>query len=192
LYADFTVDNNGMPQEYKNLTKPANAPSVSGGIIWPDTVNKYFYLYGGEFQTSPQSFVTWQYDVIKDTWASLSADPTQSGIQRAAWGAGVAIQDRGVGYYYGGWLTNTTIPTWGATPYALNTILSYDMIHNTWTNSSGPDLVGRAEGAMVYIPASDGGMLVYFGGIQTPTNNGSWIGQPMDVSGLLDSSLNYC
>jgi hypothetical protein len=182
LYADFTVNNQGMPQEYKNLSKPASAPDVSGGILWPDTVNKYFYLYGGEFQTSPQNFALWQYDVIHDNWTTIQPDATQSGIQRASYGAGLAVQDRGWGYYYGGWFSNATIPTWGSTPYALSNLLMYDMVQNTWTNSSGPDSIGRAEGVMLYIPASDGGMLVYFGGIQSETNNGSWIGQPMDVS----------
>jgi hypothetical protein len=171
-----------MPKEYKNLTKPASVPDTSGGILWPDTVNKYFYLYGGEYQASPQSFALWQYDVIHDNWTAMAADASQNGVQGAAWGAGVAVEDRGIGYYYGGWLSNTTIPTWGSTPYALSTMLMYNMVQNTWTNSTGPDSIGRAEGQMVYIPASDGGMLIYFGGVQTPTNNGTWIGQPMDVS----------
>jgi hypothetical protein len=173
-----------MPQEYKNLSKPANAPSVSGGVLWPDQVNKYFYLYGGEFQTAPLSYATWQYDVINDNWTTMAPDPTQSAIQRAAWGAGLAVQDRAIGYYYGGWLSNSTVPVWGSTPFAQSTFLMYDMIHNTWTNSSGPDTIGRAEGVLLYIPASDGGMLVYFGGIQASTinSNGTWTGQPMDVS----------
>jgi hypothetical protein len=40
LFADFDVDNGGMPQEYDNLTKPASVPSVAGGILWEDKVNK--------------------------------------------------------------------------------------------------------------------------------------------------------
>jgi hypothetical protein len=40
LYADFDVNNDGMPQEYNNLTKPASIPSVNGGILWEDKVNK--------------------------------------------------------------------------------------------------------------------------------------------------------
>jgi len=38
---------------------------------------------------------------------------------------------------------------------------------------------------MVYLPVSDGGMLVYFGGIQDP-GNGSLVGQPMDEIHLYD------
>jgi len=40
LYADFDVNNDGMPQEYNNLTKPASVPSVDGGILWEDKINK--------------------------------------------------------------------------------------------------------------------------------------------------------
>jgi len=40
LYGDLKVDNGGMPQQYANLSKPANVPSVAGGILWPDTINK--------------------------------------------------------------------------------------------------------------------------------------------------------
>ncbi|KAJ4304371.1 hypothetical protein N0V88_001984 [Collariella sp. IMI 366227] len=50
----------------------------------------------------------------------------------------------------------------------------------------GPDLVGRAEGAIVFIPIGDGGMLVYFGGVQDPYANGSWVGEPMEKVFLYD------
>ena len=181
LYADLDVNNQGMPQEYDNLTKPASAPDVNGGVLWPDTVNKLFYLYGGEYQSSPQSFSMWVYDAIYDKWNATNPDVTQANIQRASYGSGATAQDRAVGFWYGGWLSNASVPTWGASPVALANLLEYDMLQNTWTNSSGPDSVGRAEGAMVYIPASDGGMLVYFGGLQTPFSNGTAIAQPMDV-----------
>lgn len=173
-----------MPDEFNNLTKPSSAPDVSGGILWPDAVNKLFYLYGGEFAdaSSPENFSMWFYDALYDTWNTTSSDSTQSDIQRAAWGGGVAIEDRAVGYYYGGWLSNASVPDWGTQPpVALSTFLQYNMLENSWTNSSGPDSVGRAEGVMVYIPASDRGMLVYFGGVQTPSSNGTVVGQDMSV-----------
>lgn len=173
-----------MPQAYVNLSKPSQAPSVNGGILWPDTVNKILYLYGGEFGTdadSPSNFSLWMYDVIYNTWNASKPDETQDGIQRASYGAGVAVQDRAVGYHYGGWLSNNSVPEWGSSPLALSHLLQYDMLKNTWTNSSGPDSVGRAEGVMLYVPASDTGMLVYFGGVTAPSNNGTVSGQPMDV-----------
>jgi hypothetical protein len=39
------------------------------------------------------------------------------------------------------------------------------MVANLWTNDTGPDFVGRAEGVMVNIPAHRQGLLVYFGGV---------------------------
>ncbi|PYI08655.1 hypothetical protein BO78DRAFT_297857, partial [Aspergillus sclerotiicarbonarius CBS 121057] len=187
LYADLDVDNIGMPQEYDNLTKPADVPDVNGGILWPDTVNKILYLYGGEFsQGSPQPFTSWIYDIIYNTWNKTTPDATQAGIQRASYGGGVTVEDRALGYYYGGWLSNGSVPNWGSEPIALSTFLTYDMLQNTWTNSSGIDSVGRAEGVMVYIPASDRGMLVYFGGLQTPNPNGTVVAQSFEDILLYD------
>jgi hypothetical protein len=181
LYADLTVNNQGMPNEYENLTKPATAPSVSGGILWPDTVNKRFYLYGGEFNgVAPPAYETWEYDAIALNWSQATPDVTQASIQRASYGAGVAVEDRALAYHYGGWLSNNSVAGWATDPLALSTFLEYDMIRNTWTNNTGPDTTGRAEGIMVYIPASDGGMLVYLGGIQS-SGPGNLTGQPMDV-----------
>ncbi|KAE8155254.1 hypothetical protein BDV25DRAFT_146397 [Aspergillus avenaceus] len=188
LYADFDVNNQGMPAAYDNLTKPADAPDVNGGILWPDTVNKMIYLYGGEFaEGTPQNFSVWSYDALYDKWKAVTADASQSNIRRASYGSGVTIQDRAVGFYYGGWLSNASVPSWESQPMALSSLLEYDMLQNTWTNSTGPDSVGRAEGAMVYIPASEG-MLVYFGGVQAPNDNGTTVGQPMDEILLYDIS----
>jgi hypothetical protein len=181
LYADLTVNNQGMPNEYENLTKPATAPSVSGGILWPDTVNKKFYLYGGEFNgVAPPLYETWEFDAIGNNWTQVNPDVTQIPINRASYGAGVTVEDRALGFWYGGWLSNASVATWSGDPLALSTLLQYDMIRNTWTNSSALDDIGRAEGIMVYIPASDTGMLVYLGGIQS-TSPGNLTGQPMDV-----------
>ncbi|OGM47258.1 hypothetical protein ABOM_003932 [Aspergillus bombycis] len=188
LYADFDVNNQGMPAVYNNLTKPADAPDVNGGILWPDTVNKMIYLYGGEFdQASPGNFSLWSYDALYNQWNTVTPDSSQAGIKRASYGAGVTLQDRAAGFYYGGWLSNASVPNWGSQrPKALSTMLQYNILQNTWTNSSGPDTVGRAEGAMVYIPASEG-MLVYIGGVQA-ANNGTTVGQPMDEILLYDIS----
>jgi len=177
---------------YDNLTKTSNVPSTSGGALWPDTVNKRLFLYGGEYQNSPQGFSMWNYDVIYDNWTAMAPDTTQSGIQGASFGASYAAQDKGIGYYYGGWVSNATNPNWGTQePIALSTLLTYDFVHNTWTNNTGPDSIGRAEGSMTYIPASDGGMLVYFGGIQS-TIPGNWTGQGLDVSySFLPCSLRF-
>lgn len=45
LYLDLnTISPQNFPTEYANLSKPAYVPSVQGGILWPDTVKKLFYL----------------------------------------------------------------------------------------------------------------------------------------------------
>lgn len=166
-----------FPQEYDNLTKGGNVPSVSGGILWADTVNKIFYLYGGEFSNDPvEPFTLWAYDVLYDRWNATSSDTSE--ISRVSFGAGVAVDDRAVGYYYGGWLSNASVPDWNGGPIATSNLLVYDMINDNWANLTGPDSTPRAEGVMLYIPASDAGMLVYFGGVQTPYGGGndSWTG----------------
>lgn len=81
---DFGVDNDGFPQQ-SILAKNETVPSVSGGILWPDTVNKVIYSYGGEYGNSqPQQFKLWFYDIVYNTWNVSSTDT--SSIRRAAWG----------------------------------------------------------------------------------------------------------
>ena len=175
------MNNDGEPMEYDNLTKPASAPDVQGGVLWADTVNKLFYLYGGEYyQSSPRPFSFWSYDAIYNSWNTVTPDASQSGIERASFGASVVQEDTAKAFWYGGWLSNASVPEWNAPPTALSFFIEYDMIANTWTNSTGPDSIGRAEGVMLYIPASDEGMLIYFGGLMD-NGNGSLLAQPMNV-----------
>ena len=61
---------------------------------------------------------------------------------------------------------------------------------NSWTKLAGPDDIKRAEGVMTFIPASDRGMLVYFGGLQDPGDNGTMVPQPMDQVFLYDIISN--
>lgn len=85
-------------------------------------------------------------------------------------GAGVAVQDKAKGYYYGGWLTDSSVPGYRSRT-ALSNMLVYDMLKNSFRNQTGPDDIPRAEGVMIYLPAGDSGLLVYFGGIQFPYGN---------------------
>ena len=147
-----------MPQQYVNLTKPAEVPSVAGGTLWEDSVNKKLFLYGGEFQSNPTDFLMWSYDALYDKWESLPPDLSSNRIHRASYGASAVVQDRGMAYWYGGSLSNSTVPTWGGPPVLLSNLIQYDMVKNTFTNITGYDSIGRAEGIMVYIPASDGGV----------------------------------
>ncbi|KAJ6211791.1 hypothetical protein PSV09DRAFT_1159488 [Bipolaris maydis] len=185
-YGDLDVDNEGLPQQYL-LTKNEPVSSVQGGILWPDTSNKVVYLYGGEYgNDKPEDFILWYYDIIYDTWnrSDVRNDRyTASFLGYVSFlhvycrvlmteGAGVTVQDKARSYYYGGWLTNSSVP--GYQPRtALRNMLVYDMLANSFKNQSGPDIIPRAEGVMIYLPAGDSGLLVYFGGIQFPYSNGT-------------------
>ncbi|KAI3401857.1 hypothetical protein diail_6416 [Diaporthe ilicicola] len=169
----------GMPQLRANLSKNASIPDVSGGILWGDDVNKQFYLFGGEYYgTPPTPFNLYSYDVLNDRWNNLGP-PSQSGINPISYGAGVGISELGLGFYYGGWLSNNSVPGWSGPPVATTGLIRYDMDEGSWTNNTGPDSTRRAEGTMNYLPASDGGLLIYFGGVQDQ-ENGTTTGQPMD------------
>lgn len=186
VYSDLDQVNDGMPMQYANLSKNSTVPDVAGGILWADEVNKVFWLYGGEFSTAPSSFELWGYDVLLNQWNRSSASTlSSSSVKRVSYGAGTTIGDNG--YYYGGYLNNLTNPLWGGPPLATSNLVIFDMDANTLTNSTGPDSTGRAEGVMVSIPASAGGMLVYFGGVAFPYGNSTEVPMPMTEILLYDS-----
>ncbi|KAG9237320.1 hypothetical protein BJ875DRAFT_438577 [Amylocarpus encephaloides] len=174
-----------MPELFANLSKNATVPSVSGGQLWADSVNKKFYLYGGEYYNqapnSPQDIYT--YDILNNQWNDVGAP--NDGIQSVSWGAGVGVSTLGKGFVYGGWLSNTSVAGWQGPPYATNSLLQYNMATNKWTNVTGPDTIGRAEGVTVYIPSSLDGMLVNFGGVDVQPN-GSISASPMNSIRLYD------
>lgn len=153
---------------HTNLTKPGNIPSVQGGYLWSDNANGKLYLYGGEYPegTPADSFALWMYDTWYNNWTSIQADST---IQRSSFGAGTTVEHLGKGYYFGGWQSERNLIDWEGPRKAMSSLLVYDMVQNQWRNQSGPpDGMARAEGVMNYLPAGDGGMLVYFGGVHLP------------------------
>lgn len=177
-----------MPQLYSNLSKNATIPSVEGGILWADDVNKKFYLFGGEYyQTPPSNLFLYSYDTLNNYWTTFGDTPQS--IAGVSYGSGVSISELGEAFYYGGWLSNASEPGWNGARIATTGMIHYNMDNNRWENITGPDDIGRAEGAMVYIPVSDGGMLVYLGGIRN-TNNGSISGQPMDEIFVFDMATS--
>lgn len=174
-----------MPPPYANLSKNSSIPSVNGGILWPDDVNKRIYLFGGEFyEETPWTFSLYAYDIINDQWDNYGS-PRSTDVIGVSYGAGVSISSRGEAYYYGGWINEATDADWNGTGMMTSYMLRYDMDSNSWTNTTGPDDVGRAEGVMVNVPVGDGGMLVYFGGIKA-TDEGPWEAQPMNEIILYD------
>jgi hypothetical protein len=161
-----------MPKQFANLTKNSSVPDVAGGVLWQDEVNKVFWLYGGEFSQAPSSFELWGYDVILNQWnLSTASTISTAPIQRVSYGAGVASSAIGQGFYYGGYLNNLTNPLWTGPQTATSNLLIFDMDGNSLSNNTGYDDTGRAEGTMVYIPASSAGLLIYFGGVTFPYGN---------------------
>lgn len=150
-------------------------PSLSGAYLWADEVNKCFYQYGGAFpETTPEDFGMWTYDVLLNQWNKTNYVSSDKNPQRPAFGAGTQIDSRGLGFYYGGWLSNRTSPGWSGPRMALSSLVQFDFTTGNLRNSTHPDGVGRAEGQMVYLPVSDGGLLVYFGGVEDTYKNGSY------------------
>ncbi|KAK5143547.1 hypothetical protein LTR32_004350 [Rachicladosporium monterosium] len=151
-YLDLDSLYNNFPIEYANLSKPNNVPSVQGGILWADTVNKLFYLYGGEHNWTsqpPAQYTLWAYDAIYNVWNDTTQDASASGIQSVSFGAGTVVDDdRALGFYYGGWLSNATVLGWNGNALAQSGLVQYDMLRNIWSNVTFIDSTPRAEGVM--------------------------------------------
>lgn len=79
-------------------------------------------------------------------------------------------------YYYGGWSSNASEAGFSGDATIQSSLITYDMNMNNWRANVFIDDIPRAEGALFYIPASDKGMLVYFGGIQNTTNSSTTTG----------------
>lgn len=180
-----------MPPLSVNHSKNATIPSVSGGILWTDNVNQVFYLYGGEYPLVPERFALWAYDVPLSQWTLTSQAASSSQVLRVAWGAGTTVEGRAEGYYYGGYLNNSTTPGWNGPSMATSSLVKYDMVANTFTNSTGPDTTRRAEGVMVTIPASSRGLLLYFGGVFFPYGTTEEVAVRSSTSYLLASRSDH-
>ncbi len=143
-------------------------------------------MYGGDYSNiSPNSPNLLSYDVLNNQWDSLG--PPNRPVQSVSYGGGVAIPNLGQGYVLGGWLSNNSVPGWSGGPLATNSLIKYDMNINDWTNNTGPaDSIPRAEGVMLYVPASDDGLLVYFGGVTAPFNNDTTLPAPMSLIHIYD------
>jgi hypothetical protein len=175
----------GAPPLHANLSKNASIPAVSGGSFWADEVNKRIYLYGGDYhEITPDTPEVLSYDIINDQWDS-SGRPAGS-IGSVSWGGSVGISELGRGYVLGGWLSNNSSPVWTAGPLATSYLLEYDMVSGDLTNSTGPDNTPKAEGAMVYLPASNAGLLIYFGGGLAPYHNETLVASPMSTIYVYD------
>jgi hypothetical protein len=181
-----------MPVLRTNLSKPAEVPSVIGGILWADGANGRLFQYGGEYPDSgtvPElSFQLWTYDTYFDKWSTR--DPTDRSITRLSFGAGTSVEHLGMGYYLGGYQSDRSNVNWQGGRKAMNRLLEYNMEEDTWANRTGPtDGKGRAEGTLHYVPFGDKGMLLNFGGVRTGMEDGAKEEfLPMDTIGMFRGS----
>lgn len=178
-----------MPPLNATTYKNATVPDVTGGILWEDNINKRFYLFGGEYLNDgvgPFAVNLWSFDALYNFWTSFGAPAVTAQISGVSYAGHAVAPEAGLGYVLGGWMNNLTVPNWSGGPVASSALLKYDMNTNLWTNSTGPDSTPRAEGTMVYIPASDHGLLIYFGGITAPYYNSTIVESPMSTIYVYD------
>jgi hypothetical protein len=164
-------------------------PTVHGGVLWPDGVNKRFYVYGGEWNTglAAEPYHLLSYDIINNQWDDFGRPDTSPAPLVASYGAGVGISETGMGYYYGGWVSNASMNGYTQTRAMTDAFYSFKYDTGQFLQVSSPDDTPRAEGAMVWIPTGDyPGMLVYLGGVQNV--NGTSSPQPFDQVFVYDTN----
>ena len=124
----------------------------------------------------------------------LAYEAFQYGPERASWkpgfvrktlpddvtryitnGAGVSAPSENLGFYFSGMRAED----WGliqngdhSANRTANTLITVDMSemrHESWTNNTlPPDILGRANAELVWVPVSDRGVLVAIGGVINP------------------------
>lgn len=168
-----------------NLGQGAEVPTVHNGVLWPDEVNKLFYLFGGAYADGKVPSVNdlWSYDTIYNNWTKITPDGSQMSIKWPNSGAS-DVTDEGDAYYYGGYLSNISTAGWTGDTIMLSSLVKYDTKTNKWDNRTY-DNTPRAEGNLHYIPASKRGMLIYFGGLeQTRAGNINYVCKPQTTHNL--------
>jgi hypothetical protein len=191
---NLTTGSEAWPQLNITLNKDPNViPTVHGGVLWGDNVNKRFYVFGGEDTggLAATDFTLLSYDVLLDKWDDFGKPKLTNPVSVASYGAGVGISQTGQGYYYGGWISNASMRGWTGGRRMSSNFYKFDYESNKTTLANSPDTKARAEGAMVWIPAGDTGLLVYFGGVvASDTNTTTMAPQSLDKIFVFDPSTN--
>jgi hypothetical protein len=186
LNYDLGSTSQGMPTIFTNLTSNNTERAVAGGALWGDSVNKVLYRFGGQVTSHRHPHGGHEgfsiFDLMLNQWNHSQGSHHH---HKASWGASATVDELGHGYLLGGWRENRTAPS-SVGQRASSHLLRYDMTSASFTNLSGPDRVGRAEGAMLFLPVSDAGLLVYIGGVLDPRRNGSFVPAPMEVVHVFD------
>jgi hypothetical protein len=149
-------------------------------------------VYGGEDTSGyPSPYHVWSYDILFDRWDDNGSPNIAVAPNIASYGAGVGVAQTGTGYYYGGWIKNTTMRGYTGSPKMSGDLYKYDYDANEFSSLNPPDQLGRSEGAMVWLEAGDNpGLLVYFGGLVDTFGNGTSDPQPMDKILVYDPATN--
>ncbi|VUC25921.1 unnamed protein product [Clonostachys rosea] len=186
---NFGPDGRLNPQLHINLDKNRTMPTIAGGILWPDSVNKRFYLYGGNWilPQRAEAFTLTGYDIINDRWDDFG--PSKTKLNVSALGAGVGVSQTGKGYYYGGWISDKSMDGGPKDAAMVSDFYEYTYDDNTFKSLKGIDDRPRAEGGMVWIPTGDwAGVLVYMGGVVGGDGNKT-SPQPLDEIFLFDATM---
>ncbi|WAO94320.1 Hypothetical protein NCS54_01189900 [Fusarium falciforme] len=131
------------------------------------------------------------YDILNDQWDDFGAPNLDPPPEIASYGAGVGVSETGMGYYYGGWISNASMSGWTQPRQMSRYFYSYAYDSGDFSQEAGPDDNPRAEGTMVWIPAGDPqGLLVYMGGIVSTHGNGTTAPQPFDEIFVFDATGN--
>jgi hypothetical protein len=160
-----------MPNMTIAPLKNSTIPALAGGTLWADAVNDKFYAFGGYFPGSdPVPFQTWSFHDTHSTWMPVST--LGDNVSYVAHGMSAVAPEAGVGYYLGGFQDGSTSKGWNSNRLYTSSLVEFDMVGWTYTNSSGPNGIGRGEDLMVFIPASTSGLLIYFGGVTQDPSSG--------------------
>jgi len=131
------------------------------------------------------------YDILNDQWEDFGTPNINPPPEIASYGAGIGVSETGMGYYYGGWVSNASMSGWAQPRKMSSYLYTYDYDKGDFTQQAGPDDKSRAEGTMIWIPAGDPqGLLVYMGGIVSPHNNSTTAPQPFDEIFVYDATGN--
>lgn len=156
-------------------------------------MNKRFYLYGGEWNGgfSQEPYRVLSYDILYDKWDDFGAPNINPPPKIASYGAGVGVSETGMGYYYGGWISNASMSGWTQPRTMTSNFYTYSYDTGRFTQAASPDKNARAEGTMTWIPAGDSlGLLVYMGGVVDTESNGTVAPQSFDEVFVFDAQGN--
>ncbi|KAH7459073.1 hypothetical protein FOMA001_g20310 [Fusarium oxysporum f. sp. matthiolae] len=189
----LVLDTEAGPRRIQLTDWYCSIPSVNGGVLWGDDVNKRFYLYGGDWNGgfAREQYHLLSYDILYDQWDDFGEPGISPPPMIASYGAGVGVSATGMGYYLGGWISNASMTGWAQDRNMSSNFYAYNYDTGEFTQAASPDKHARAEGAMVWIPAGDAlGLLVYMGGVLSRNAKGKEEPQPFDEVFVFDAQSN--